>query len=166
MASTFTTEKKAAKEDYAPFEPGRRSIELDKTLFNEGVHYEIDRREVDKELYNLERQALDTYLKEKCKRVGEEDITLPEGVLTLTPGEYRATISMYECPVIGRVGMIEERTDEFRHIWVAVGENAWRSIKQWAEDFLGDLLASKREMNEEVREEIENTLARVRNLPE
>jgi hypothetical protein len=165
MASIFTTEKKAAKEAYAPFEPGRHSIALDKTLLNEGVHYEIDRREVDKELYNLERRALDTYLREKCKRVDEEHITLPEGVLTLTPGEYRATISMYECPV-GRVGVIEERTDEYRHTWVAVGEDAWRSTKQWAKDFLGDLLASKREMSEEVREEIENTLARVRNMPE
>jgi len=160
MARTF-----AAKEGYAPFEPGRRSIELDKTLFNGGVHYVIDRREVDKELYDLERRALDAYLREKCERVGEVDIALPEGVLTLTPGEYRATISMYECPV-GKVGVIDERTDESRHIWVAVGEDAWRSTKQWAEDFLGDLLASKRGMNEEVREEIENALARVRDLPE
>ena len=49
---------------------------------------------------------------------------------------------------------------------MAVGEDAWRSTKQWAKDFLGDLLANKREMNEEAREEIENTLARVWNLPE
>jgi len=62
--------------------------------------------------------------------------------------------------------VIDERTDESRHIWVAVGEDAWRSTKQWAEDFLGDLLASKRGMNEEAREEIENALARVRSLPE
>jgi hypothetical protein len=39
MASTFTTGKKAAKEVYAPFEPGRRSIELDKTLFNGGAYW-------------------------------------------------------------------------------------------------------------------------------
>jgi hypothetical protein len=165
MASTFTTGKKAAKEVYAPFEPGRRSIELDKTLFNEGVHYVIDRREVDKELYNLERRALDTYLRKECKRVGEEDITLPEGVLTLTPGEYRATISMYECPV-GRVGVIDERTDESRHIWVAVGEDAWRSTKQWAKDFLGDLVASDLVKSEEQRKELQEYLEGVKNLPE
>ena len=166
MASTFTAKKEVSREDYVPFEPGRRSIVLDKTLHNGTYYYRIDRREVDRELYDLERRALDTYLKEECKRVSEEDITLPEGVLTLTPGEYRVTIGMYECPVIGRVGVIDERTGEFRHVWVAVGEDAWRSVKQWAKDFLGDLLASRRGISEEVREEIENALARVRDMPE
>jgi hypothetical protein len=163
MASTFTTEKKAAKEVYAPFEPGRRSIELDKTLFNEGMHYVIDRREVDKELYNLERDALNAYLNKECEKVGVQEFRVPEGVLSSRA--YRGSVELYNCP-IGKVAVADINMGIAERTWVSVGSDSWRKAKRWAEDFLGDLVTSDLVKSEEQRKELQEYLTGIKNLPE
>ena len=153
----------ASKEVYVPFEPGRRSIELDKTLFNEGVHYAIDRREVDKELYSLEREALNAYLHDKCEKVAVQEFRVPEGVLSSR--EYRGSVELYNCP-IGKVAVVDINMGIAERTWVSVGSDSWRKAKHWAEDFLGDLVASDLVKNEEQRKELQEYLTGIKNLPE
>jgi hypothetical protein len=153
----------ASKEVYAPFEPGRRSIELDKTLFNEGVHYVIDRREVDKELYSLEREALNAYLHDKCEKVAVQEFRVPEGVLSSR--EYRGSVELYNCP-IGKVAVVDINMGIAERTWVSVGSDSWRKAKHWAAGFLGDLVASNLVKNEEQRKELQEYLTGIKNLPE
>ena len=159
MARAVTNE-----EENAVFAPSKHAIILDKSFTDVGgFYYMINGSEIDNEMYNLERDALNAYLNKECEEVGVQEFRVPEGVLSSR--EYRGSVELYNCP-IGKVAVADINMGIVERTWVSVGSDSWRKAKHWAEDFLGDLLANKRGMNEEAREEIENTLARVRNLPE
>ena len=163
MASTVT-KKSPAEEESAIFAPGERAIILDKTPAGEwSFKYEINGKEVDYDTYDLELGALDEYLHNECEEVAMQEFRVPEGVLSSR--EHQGSVMLYNCP-IGKVAVANINMGKAERIWVYAGKDSWKKAKHWAEDFLGDLSTSDLVKSEEQREELQEYLTGIKNLPE
>jgi len=158
------TKKRITEEESAIFTPSKHAIILDKSITDVGgFYYMINGSEVDNEIYNLERDALNAYLRNKCDEVAVQEFRVPEGVLSSR--EYRGSVELYNCP-IGKVAVANINMGVAERTWVSVGKDSWRKAKRWAEDFLGDLVASDLVKSEEQRKELQEYLRGIKNLPE
>jgi hypothetical protein len=163
MARTITKER-TTEEENAIFAPSKYAIILDMATTDVGTFlYEINGKEVDRDIYNLERDALDAYLHNKCEKVAVQEFRVPEGVLSSR--EYRGSVELYNCP-IGKVAVADINMGVVERTWVSVGRDSWRKAKRWAEDFLGDLVSSGLVKSEEQRKELQEYLTGIKNLPE
>jgi hypothetical protein len=158
------TKKRITEEESAIFTPSEHAIILDKSITDVGgFYYMINGSEVDSEIYNLERDALNAYLRNKCDEVAVQEFRVPAGVLSSR--EYRGSVELYNCP-IGKVAVANINMGVAERTWVSVGKDSWRKAKRWAEDFLGDLVASDLVKSEEQRKELQEYLTGIKNLPE
>ena len=158
------TKKRTTEEESAIFAQSKHAIILDKSFTDVGgFHYMINGSEVDNEIYNLERDALNAYLHKECEKVGVQEFRIPEGVLSSR--EYRGSVELYDCP-IGKVAVASINMGIAERTWVSVGKDSWRKAKRWAEDFLGDLVTSGLVKSEEQRRDLQEYLTGIKNLPE
>ena len=158
------TKKRITEEESAIFTPSKHAIILDKSFTDVGgFYYMINGSEVGNEIYNLERDALNAYLRNKCDEVAVQEFRVPAGVLSSR--EYRGSVALYNCP-IGKVAVANINMGVAERTWVSAGKDSWRKAKRWAEDFLGDLVASDLVKSEEQRKELQEYLTGIKNLPE
>jgi len=163
MARAVTKES-PTEEENAVFAPSKHAIILDKSFTDVGgFYYMINGSEIDNEMYNLERDALNAYLNKECEEVAVQEFRVPEGVLSSR--EYRGSVELYNCP-IGKVAVADINMGVVERTWVSTGNDSWRKAKHWAEDFLGDLATSDLVKSEEQRKELQEYLEGVKNLPE
>lgn len=118
--------------------------------------YSIDGKEISAKTFELINDALDSYLNEYCKKVGEYTYDIGE--------EMSRSVELYDCP-IGKVGVTRAGAEHYDIIRVYVGNDGWKKAKEDALDELRHELERVEEGSEwyaRFQEDIEN----IEKLPE